>query len=79
MIQTKLGDICTLIEQFQAIITWQDPRRSTIVMQVCFVLTVAMAILPFRLLLVAFGLVEFTAFFRRKSGQKYKYYSLSEM
>jgi hypothetical protein len=77
-VQARLGDFCTLFEQAESLLTWQDPRRSSLLLKVALAASVAFLLLPTRLVLVVIGVSEFTAFFRRPHGPKAVHWSLSE-
>eukprot|EP00249_Psilotum_nudum_P024004 c29055_g2_i1 orf=610-3447(+) len=55
-IQTVLGDIATQGERFQALLSWRDPRATTIFIVFCLLAAIILYVTPFRVLAVLFGI-----------------------
>lgn len=71
-VQNSIGDACALLERTETILTWRDPRRTSML---CYALILAILVLlalPLRLVLFLFGLETFTAHFRRQKLTKRK-------
>jgi len=71
-IQNRMGDVCDVIEQIDAVLSWQDYRRSVLVLKVMLAITMVLILFPTRLVLLVAGLFQFTAFFRKRKGTKTK-------
>ncbi|XP_054780974.1 FT-interacting protein 7-like [Prosopis cineraria] len=54
-IQTVVGDIATQGERLQALLSWRDPRATTIFMTFCFVGAVVLYLAPFQMVVVLAG------------------------
>ena len=59
-IQTVVGDIATQGERFQALVSWRDPRATTMFMVFCFVAAIVLYVTPFQvpILLTGFYLMR---------------------
>lgn len=54
-IQTVVGDLATQGERIQALLSWRDPRATTIFMALCFVGAIVLYVTPFQMLVVLAG------------------------
>uniref|UniRef100_A0A0C9QNF5 TSA: Wollemia nobilis Ref_Wollemi_Transcript_18571_3197 transcribed RNA sequence n=1 Tax=Wollemia nobilis TaxID=56998 RepID=A0A0C9QNF5_9CONI len=54
-IQTVVGDLATQGERFQALLSWRDPRATTIFVLFCLVAAVVLYVTPFRVMAVIAG------------------------
>jgi hypothetical protein len=52
-VQNSLGDVCTNFERFEGLMTWQHPELSRLFALALAAATLALIVLPFRLLLAA--------------------------
>ncbi|KAJ0623189.1 putative C2 domain, phosphoribosyltransferase, C2 domain superfamily [Helianthus annuus] len=55
-IQTLIGDVATQGERVQNLVTWRDPRATTMFLFFCFVLAIVLYVVPVRGVVVAVGL-----------------------
>ncbi|CAN1133608.1 FT-interacting protein 1 [Linum perenne] len=55
-IQTVVGDIATQGERFHALLSWRDPRATSLFVMFCFVTAVALYITPFKIVALVAGL-----------------------
>ncbi|CAI0406726.1 unnamed protein product [Linum tenue] len=56
-IQTVVGDIATQGERFQGLLSWRDPRATSLFVMFCFVVAVALYITPFKMVALVAGLL----------------------
>ncbi|KAJ4726953.1 C2 domain-containing protein [Melia azedarach] len=54
-IQTVVGDVATQGERFHALLSWRDPRATTIFVIFCFVAAVVLYVTPFQVLALLAG------------------------
>ncbi|KAL6180342.1 hypothetical protein ACLB2K_047006 [Fragaria x ananassa] len=54
-VQTVLGDFATQGERVQALVTWRDPRATGIFVGLCFVVAMALYLVPSKMVAMAFG------------------------
>lgn len=54
-IQTVVGDIATQGERFQALLSWRDPRATTIFLIFCLVAAIVLYVTPFQVLALLAG------------------------
>lgn len=55
-IQTVVGDMATQGERFEALLSWRDPRATSLFVVFCLVTAVALYITPFRIVILVAGL-----------------------
>ncbi|KAM7270937.1 hypothetical protein ACFE04_030151 [Oxalis oulophora] len=55
-IQTVVGDIATQGERFQALLSWRDPRATSLFVVFCLIAAVALYVTPFMLIAIVAGL-----------------------
>ncbi|XP_065856747.1 FT-interacting protein 1 [Euphorbia lathyris] len=55
-IQTVVGDIATQGERFQALLSWRDPRATSLFIIFCFIAAVVLYITPFRIIALISGI-----------------------
>ncbi|KDP24593.1 hypothetical protein JCGZ_25509 [Jatropha curcas] len=55
-IQTVVGDMATQGERFQALLSWRDPRATSLFVIFCFIAAVVLYITPFRIIVLIAGL-----------------------
>lgn len=55
-IQTVVGDIATQGERFQALLSWRDPRATSLFVVFCFITAVVLYVTPFRIITLVAGL-----------------------
>lgn len=55
-IQTVLGDLASQGERIQALLSWRDPRATSIFIFFCLLVAASLYVLPFRVAAVLFGL-----------------------
>lgn len=55
-IQTVVGDMATQGERFQALLSWRDPRATSLFILFCLVAAVALYVTPFRIVILVAGL-----------------------
>ncbi|XP_065024294.1 multiple C2 domain and transmembrane region protein 16-like [Musa acuminata AAA Group] len=53
--QAMLGDVAAQVERVQALVTWRDPRATGMFVALCFLLAVALYVVPARMAVVAAG------------------------
>ncbi|XP_042516461.1 FT-interacting protein 1-like [Macadamia integrifolia] len=56
-IQTVVGDMATQGERFQSLLSWRDPRATSLFIVFCLLAAVALYITPFRVVALVTGLV----------------------
>ncbi|KAM1208415.1 hypothetical protein ACFX13_014441 [Malus domestica] len=56
-IQTVAGDIATQGERFQAVLSWRDPRASSLFVFLCLIAAVVLYVTPFKMIALATGIV----------------------
>ncbi|KAM1197313.1 hypothetical protein ACFX2I_008921 [Malus domestica] len=56
-IQTVVGDIATQGERFQAVLSWRDPRASSLFVLLCLIAAVVLYVTPFKMIALAAGIV----------------------
>ncbi|CAN6577100.1 unnamed protein product [Malus baccata var. baccata] len=56
-IQTVVGDIATQGERFQAVLSWRDPRASSLFVFLCLIAAVVLYVTPFKMIALAAGIV----------------------
>ncbi|KAM2241972.1 hypothetical protein COP1_008886 [Malus domestica] len=56
-IQTVVGDIATQGERFQAVLSWRDPRASSLFVFLCLIAAVVLYATPFKMIALAAGIV----------------------
>ncbi|KAL6141481.1 hypothetical protein ACLB2K_059769 [Fragaria x ananassa] len=56
-IQTVVGDIATQGERFQAVLSWRDPRASSLFVFLCLIFAVVLYVTPFKMLALISGIV----------------------
>lgn len=56
-IQTVVGDIATQGERFQALLSWRDPRATSLFIVFCLVAAVVLYVTPFRMIALIAGLI----------------------
>ncbi|CAB4286817.1 unnamed protein product [Prunus armeniaca] len=56
-IQTVVGDIATQGERFQAVLSWRDPRASSLFVFLCLIAAVVLYVTPFKLIALVAGMV----------------------
>ncbi|TQE03324.1 hypothetical protein C1H46_011050 [Malus baccata] len=56
-IQTVVGDIATQGERFQAVLSWRDPRASSLFVFLCLIAAVVLYVTPFKMIALATGIV----------------------
>lgn len=54
-IQTVLGDIATQGERLQALLSWRDPRATTMFIVFCLLAAIILYVTPFRVIAILFG------------------------
>ena len=54
-IQTVLGDMATQGERLQALLSWRDPRATTVFILFCVVAALLLYVTPFRIVALLFG------------------------
>lgn len=54
-IQTVVGDMATQVERFQALLSWRDPRATSLFIVFCLIAAVALYITPFKLVAFVAG------------------------
>ncbi|GFY92533.1 C2 calcium/lipid-binding plant phosphoribosyltransferase family protein [Actinidia rufa] len=57
-IQTVVGDVATQGERFQALLSWRDPRATTIFITFCLVAAIVLYATPFQVLTVVGGFLR---------------------
>lgn len=55
-IQTVVGDMATQGERFQALLSWRDPRATSLFIVFCLVAAVVLYVTPFRIVILVAGL-----------------------
>ncbi|KAK1367460.1 FT-interacting protein 1 [Heracleum sosnowskyi] len=55
-IQTVIGDMATQGERFQALLSWRDPRATSLFIVFCLVAAVVLYVIPFRIVILGAGL-----------------------
>ncbi|XP_027365574.1 FT-interacting protein 7-like [Abrus precatorius] len=55
-IQTIIGDVATLGERLQFLVTWRDPRATFLFIVLCLVAAVVFYVVPFRVVMALLGL-----------------------
>lgn len=55
-IQTVVGDMATQGERFQALLSWRDPRATSLYIVFCLIAAVVLYVTPFKMLALAAGL-----------------------
>lgn len=55
-IQTVVGDMATQGERFEALLSWRDPRATSLFVVFCLVTAVALYVTPFRIVILVAGL-----------------------
>ncbi|KAL8144609.1 hypothetical protein AgCh_002972 [Apium graveolens] len=55
-IQTVVGDMATQGERFEALLSWRDPRATSLFVIFCLVTAVALYVTPFRIVILVAGL-----------------------
>ncbi|KAM5558967.1 FT-interacting protein 1 [Rosa sericea] len=56
-IQTVVGDIATQGERFQAVLSWRDPRASSLFVFLCLIIAVVLYVTPFKMIALISGIV----------------------
>ncbi|CAN6716660.1 unnamed protein product [Malus baccata var. baccata] len=56
-IQTVVGDIATQGERFQAVLSWRDPRASSLYVFLCLIAALVLYVTPFKMIALAAGIV----------------------
>ncbi|KAK9921756.1 hypothetical protein M0R45_030253 [Rubus argutus] len=56
-IQTVIGDIATQGERFQAVLSWRDPRASSLFVFLCLIIAVVLYVTPFKMIALISGIV----------------------
>ncbi|MED6154893.1 hypothetical protein PIB30_000395 [Stylosanthes scabra] len=59
-IQTAAGDLASLLEQFQALVSWTDPRASYLFLAFCLVAALVSYVVPIRVVIAVLGLYRLT-------------------
>jgi hypothetical protein len=54
-LQTVVGDLATQGERLQSLLTWQDPRATTLSVIFCLVAAIVFCLIPFRVLVILTG------------------------
>ncbi|KAK1353489.1 FT-interacting protein 1 [Heracleum sosnowskyi] len=55
-VQTVVGDMATQGERFEALLSWRDPRATSLFVVFCLVTAVALYVTPFRIVILVAGL-----------------------
>lgn len=54
-IQTVVGDIATQGERFRALLSWRDPRATSLYVVFCLVVAIALYVTPFKIVALVAG------------------------
>ncbi|CAN6586569.1 unnamed protein product [Malus baccata var. baccata] len=57
ILETVVGDIATQGERFQAVLSWRDPRASSLFVFLCLIVAVVLYVTPFKMIALAAGIV----------------------
>ncbi|KAK8515638.1 hypothetical protein V6N13_139390 [Hibiscus sabdariffa] len=55
-VETVIGDLATQGERFQSLISWRDPRASTLFVTFCLILALVLYVTPFQVIALLTGL-----------------------
>ncbi|KAF3960017.1 hypothetical protein ACB098_08G147700 [Castanea mollissima] len=55
-VQTVVGDMATQGERFQSLLSWRDPRATTIFVTFCFIAAIVLYVTPFQVIALLTGL-----------------------
>ena len=55
-VQTVVGDLATQGERFQALLSWRDPRATTLFIVFCFIAAIVLYVTPFQVVALLVGL-----------------------
>jgi hypothetical protein len=54
-VQSFVGDLATQGERFQSLLSWRDPRATTLFVTFCFVAAIVLYVTPFQVVLLITG------------------------
>lgn len=54
-VQTVIGDLATQGERFQSLLSWRDPRATTLFLMFCLVAAIVLYVTPFQVVALLFG------------------------
>jgi len=55
-VQTVVGDLATQGERFQSLLSWRDPRATTLFVTFCFIAAIVLYVTPFQVVALLIGL-----------------------
>ncbi|KAJ7980734.1 C2 domain-containing protein [Quillaja saponaria] len=55
-VQTVIGDLATQGERFQSLLSWRDPRATTLFVTFCFIAAIVLYVTPFQIVALLTGL-----------------------
>nr|POE78824.1 ft-interacting protein 1 [Quercus suber] len=55
-VQTVVGDMATQGERFQSLLSWRDPRATTLFVTFCFIAAIVLYVTPFQVIALLIGL-----------------------
>ncbi|KAK7261576.1 hypothetical protein RIF29_27890 [Crotalaria pallida] len=54
-VQTVLGDVASQLERFQNLLSWRDPRATTLFVTFCLIAAIVLLVIPFRAVTLLIG------------------------